>query len=210
MTILDGGGGVGTARVEAQEALEVFESAPASVSREMGVRNAAIALYFASGRADRAFALFEEMRTRGDAQEGPNTITYNTLIAACAASGKYQRARDLYGAMVASDVPRSGRTYVSLMAAAARAAPTGQGADAALEVFFTAEDDHLPPNEFLYTALMDAQVGEPVKSGRTRHRPQRERERDACACIRRHHDFTQCARHVIDHIARLRLLTTWS
>jgi len=97
-----GGGGVGTARVEAQEALDVFESAPASVSCEKGVRNAAIALYFASGRADRAFALFEEMRTHGDGggEEGPNTITYNTLIAACAASGKYQRARDLYGAMV--------------------------------------------------------------------------------------------------------------
>ena len=47
---------------EALEALAAFETAPAAVSGTVAVRNAAIALYAAAGRTDRAFALYESMR----------------------------------------------------------------------------------------------------------------------------------------------------
>jgi pentatricopeptide repeat protein len=47
-----------------------------------------------------------------------------------------------------------------LTAAAARAAPAGEGAAAAAEVFAAAESDLTtgPANEFTYTALIDAQA----------------------------------------------------
>ena len=153
---------------EALEALAAFETAPAAVSGTVAVRNAAIALYAAAGRTDRAFALYESMRRsprgageaapagnerRGDAESGdaesgdaessrsgerafqnalpddaassPDTITYNTLISACASSDAPARAEALHRDMVAAGVPRSGRTYVGLMTAAARAAEPG-------------------------------------------------------------------------------------
>ena len=61
--------------------------------------------------------------------------------------------------MIAAGVPRSERTYVSLMASASRAAPEGKGAAAAAKVFAEAEADDTvgPANEFIYTALIDAQ-----------------------------------------------------
>lgn len=203
--------------MEAREALDVFESAPSSAAGTTAVRNAAIALYAAVGRTDRAFALYEDMRTAaaaGDASTSafnsahagassgrtiprngnhggpsldggrqlsatqpisssgesapviynthlaPDTITYNTLIAACVAANRPQRAQDLYRDMVAAGVPRSARTYVSLMAAAARAAPDGEGATAAARVFADAEADVTTgsANQFTFTALIDAQV----------------------------------------------------
>jgi pentatricopeptide repeat protein len=174
-----GGGGLSSLKqsMEAREALDVFESAPGSASGTTAVRNAAIALYAAVGSTDRAFALYEEMRTDAAAatsteaaatstaaaatstlavttstvvdatspvvadtstatsastitssaasssraaagqrsHQAPDTITYNTLIAACVASNQLHRARQLHRDMVAADVPRSARTYVSLM-----------------------------------------------------------------------------------------------
>ena len=99
---------------------------------------------------------------RNRTQRAPDTITYNTLIAACVASNQPHRARQLHRDMVAADVPRSTRTYVSLMAAAVRAAPEGEGAAAAAaaEVFAAAEADATtgPANAFTYTALIDAQA----------------------------------------------------
>ena len=155
------------APAEELTALEVFESAPPEASNTTAVRNAAIALYAARGRADRAFALYEEMRTEGAAaananfleSNAPDTITYNTLIAACVASNKSTRASHLLTDMIAAGVPRSERTYVSLMASASRAAPEGKGAAAAAKVFAEAEADDTvgPANEFIYTALIDAQ-----------------------------------------------------
>ena len=184
----DAGGGSASAApravasVEALEALEAFETAPASVSGTVAVRNAAIALYAAVGRADSAFALYESMRKspRGDCEAGasgtvdgecplpfpddaasaPDTITYNTLISACSSSDAPERAEELHRDMVAAGVPRSGRTYVGLMAAAARAAEPGARAAAAARVFALAEADETtePANAFTYTALIDAQV----------------------------------------------------
>jgi len=150
---------------EEEEALEVFESAPPEASATTAVRNAAIALYAARDRADRAFALYEEMRAEGANAESflesnaPDTITYNTLIAACVASNKSARASALLKDMIAAGVPRSERTYVSLMASASRTAPEGEGAAAAARVFAEAEADDTtgPANEFIYTALIDAQ-----------------------------------------------------
>ena len=48
---------------------------------------------------------------------------------------------------------------MSLMASASRAAPEGKGAAAAAKVFAEAEADDTvgPANEFIYTALIDAQ-----------------------------------------------------
>jgi len=190
------GASFAAASPEALEALEAFETAPASVSGTVAVRNAAIALYAAAGRADRAFALYESMRasprgagdaepgrraSRGDGGDGdddenrsgararalpedaassPDTITYNTLISACASSDAPARAEELHRDMVAAGVPRSGRTYVGLMTAAARAADPGEGAAAAARVFALAEADETtePANAFTYTALIDAQV----------------------------------------------------
>jgi pentatricopeptide repeat protein len=198
---------------EALEALAAFETAPAAVSGTVAVRNAAIALYAAAGRTDRAFALYESMRRsprgsgeaapggnerRGDAESSrdspdsvptrlknesssvpgerafrrdalpddarqsssPDTITYNTLISACASSDTPARAEALHRDMVAAGVPRSGRTYVGLMTAAARAAEPGARAAAAARVFALAEADATtePANAFIYTALIDAQV----------------------------------------------------
>ena len=190
-----GGGGVSAAAddegeylafsAEAWEALELFESAPPAASETTAVRNAAIALYAAVGRTDRAFSLYETMRAAaaGDdaadasprrgrapgssasssssaAARAPDTITYNTLIAACASSPRPARAAELHEDMLAAGVPRSGRTYVGLMAAAARAAPVGEGPDAALAWFAEHEADPTtgPPNAFAYTALIDAQA----------------------------------------------------
>ena len=168
---------------EAREALEVFEAAPASASGTTAVRNAAMALYASVGRTDRAFALYEEMRavdvrssappsgstsddpfpSFGD-HHAPDTITYNTLIAACVASGRFQRARELHRDMVGAGVARSARTYVSLIAAAARekivAGCPGESPAAAAEAFAAAEADVTVgrPNAFMYTALIDAQA----------------------------------------------------
>ena len=211
--------GVSAASPEALEALAAFETAPAAVSGTVAVRNAAIALYAAAGRTDRAFALYESMRSnprgspceaapggnerRGDAESGdspdsngrrrtkneeesssvpgeraafrrealpatnaasqsssPDTITYNTLISACASSDTPARAEALHRDMVNAGVPRSGRTYVGLMTAAARAAEPGARAAAAARVFALAEADATtePANAFTYTALIDAQV----------------------------------------------------
>ena len=52
---------------EAWEALELFERAPPSASETTAVRNAAIALYAAVGRTDRAFSLYETMKAVADA-----------------------------------------------------------------------------------------------------------------------------------------------
>ena len=94
-----------------------------------------------------------------DAASSPDTITYNTLISACASSDAPARAEALHRDMVAAGVPRSGRTYVGLMTAAARAAEPGERA-AAARVIALAEADATtePANAFTYTALIDAQV----------------------------------------------------
>ena len=155
---------------EAWEALELFERAPPSASETTAVRNAAIALYAAVGRTDRAFSLYETMKAVADADaddepgarlaRAPDTITYNTLIAACASSPRPARAAELHEDMLAAGVSRSARTYVSLMTSAARAAPAGEGPDAALAWFAEHEADPTvgPPNAFAYTALIDAQA----------------------------------------------------
>ena len=159
---------------EALEALAAFEKAPASASGSVAVQNAAIALYASAGRPDRAFALYESMREGSasrastdapstlatDTERVPDTITYNTLIAACASSDFPSRAMELHRDMLEAGVPRSGRTYVGLMTAAARAAGPREGAAAAAAVFAMALADETaePANAFTYTALIDAQV----------------------------------------------------
>ena len=106
---------------EAWEALELFERAPPSASETTAVRNAAIALYAAVGRTDRAFSLYETMKAVADAAadaddepgarlaRAPDTITYNTLIAACASSPRPARAAELHEDMLAAGVARSAR-----------------------------------------------------------------------------------------------------
>ena len=78
------------------------------------MRNAAIALYAAVGRTDRAFSLYETMKAVADAAadaddepgarlaRAPDTITYNTLIAACASSPRPARAAELHEDMLAA------------------------------------------------------------------------------------------------------------
>jgi pentatricopeptide repeat protein len=107
-------------------------------------------------RAFRREALPDDARQ----SSSPDTITYNTLISACASSDTPARAEALHRDMVAAGVPRSGRTYVGLMTAAARAAEPGARAAAAARVFALAEADATtePANAFIYTALIDAQV----------------------------------------------------
>ena len=95
----------------------------------------------------------------------PDTITYNTLLHSCggrSATDGAEWAFSLVRDMRSARVPRSTRTYVGLMNAAARGAPIGRGAAAAKAVFDAAEEDDTVEggagNAYTYTALIDAQV----------------------------------------------------
>ena len=99
----------------------------------------------------------------------PDTITYNTLCRRVRRVQQVRTASALLKDMIAAGVPRSERTYVSLMASASRTAPEGEGAAAAARVFAEAEADDTtgPANEFIYTALIDAQSKGAIQTPRS-------------------------------------------
>ena len=180
LTACRGGGGEGLAAAaddegeylalsaEAWEALELFERAPPSASETTAVRNAAIAL--CRGGTNGSSELYDDesgrrrrrrrrRRTGARLARAPDTITYNTLIAACASSPR-PRARRNFTRICSPPRRQAPTTRVSLMTSAARAAPAGEGPDAALAWFAEHETDPTvgSPNAFAYTALIDAQA----------------------------------------------------
>ena len=182
---------------EAAECLRAFEQADPDVSGSVAVKNAAIALYASVGYTEKAFATYESMRdvtkwtknSEGDAMRNidgeevtsepfeplgsttPDTITYNTLIAACASSDRPGRATELLKDMCLANVPRSLRTYVGLMTAASRFAEDGAaGSVAARAMFEACEQVRLglspnPASQFAHTRLTLCFY----KTGRHRH-----------------------------------------
>lgn len=152
---------------------DVIDNSPASVRHSTGVRNGMISTHLHFGDFKSAFELYgafkEDMRAyRRDASSGerarrelenrlPDTVTYNTLIYACASNGEDGKAMEMYSDMLVNGVPPSLRTYVGLIVALGRS-NKGSQADEAEKLFEAAIDDGIRPNEFLFTALMDAQV----------------------------------------------------
>ena len=84
----------------------------------------------------------------------PDTITYNTLIYACASNGEDGKAMEMYR-HVGERHSASASTYVGLIVALGRS-NKGSRVDEAEKLFDTAIDDGIRPNEFLFTSLMDA------------------------------------------------------
>ena len=160
-----------------EQMLCILENYPESIRRSTGVCNAAIQLYVHFGDFKSAFKLYGEMKAKmhafrrmKDTDHGtsprdvrvmenqiPDTVTYNTLIGACAANGEDVKALELYHDMIANGIPPSMRTYVMVIVALSRS-HGGSRADEAEKLFNTAIDDGVTPNEFLFTSLMDAQV----------------------------------------------------
>ena len=147
----------------ADKAFETYESMRATVDGVTSEESRAIGDGVTSTE-ESEFARGQDSKVSADdtsPQSTPDTITYNTLIAACASSDRPERALELHNDMVETDVPRSLRTYVGLMAAASRAADEGNGAAAAKHFFEIAQRDETVEskhNAFTYTALIDAQV----------------------------------------------------
>jgi pentatricopeptide repeat protein len=147
--------------------LEVLERMPANIRHSTGVSNALIATYLHFSDFKAAFRVYGEMKRkmhalrRGEAgnvsNEIPDTITYNTLITACATNGEDEKALQLYRDMKTNGVPPSLRTYVGLITSLSRARG-GSRVEEAEKFFNIAIDDGIVPNEFLFTTLMDAQV----------------------------------------------------
>ena len=160
-----------------EQMLRILENYPESIRRSTGVCNAAISVYLHFGDFKSAFKLYSEMKAKmhafrrmKDTDHGasprdvrvmenqiPDTITYNTLIGACATNGEDVKALELYHDMIANGIPPSLRTYVGLIVSLSRS-HDGSRADEAEKLFNTAIDDGVMPNEFLFTSLMDAQV----------------------------------------------------
>ncbi len=153
---------------------DVVNDSPPSVRHSTGVRNGMISTHLHFGDFKSAFELYgafkEDMRAyRRDASSGgererrelehrlPDTITYNTLIYACASNGEDGKAMEMYSDMLVNGIPPSLRTYVGLIVALGRS-DKGSRADEAEKLFDAAIDDGIRPNEFLFTSLMDAQV----------------------------------------------------
>tara|TARA_B100001540_G_scaffold56384_2_gene50971 strand:- start:423 stop:2996 length:2574 start_codon:yes stop_codon:yes gene_type:complete len=153
---------------------DVVNDSPPSVRHSTGVRNGMISTHLHFGDFKSAFELYgafkEDMRAyRRDASSGgererrelehrlPDTITYNTLIYACASNGEDGKAMEMYSDMLVNGIPPSLRTYVGLIVALGRS-NKGSRADEAEKLFDAAIDDGIRPNEFLFTSLMDAQV----------------------------------------------------
>tara|TARA_B100000003_G_scaffold164436_1_gene150609 strand:- start:1081 stop:3654 length:2574 start_codon:yes stop_codon:yes gene_type:complete len=153
---------------------DVVNDSPPSVRHSTGVRNGMISTHLHFGDFKSAFELYgafkEDMRAyRRDASSGgererrelehrlPDTITYNTLIYACASNGEDGKAMEMYSDMLVNGIPPSLRTYVGLIVALGRS-NKGSRADEAAKLFDAAIDDGIRPNEFLFTSLMDAQV----------------------------------------------------
>ena len=147
--------------------IEVLERMPANIRHSTGVSNALIATYLHFSDFKAAFRVYGEMKRkmhalrRGEAgnvsHEIPDTITYNTLITACATNGEDEKALQLYRDMKTNGVPPSLRTYVGLITSLSRARG-GSRVEEADKFFNIAIDDGIVPNEFLFTTLMDAQV----------------------------------------------------
>jgi pentatricopeptide repeat protein len=153
---------------------DVVNDSPPSVRHSTGVRNGMISTHLHFGDFKSAFELYgafkEDMRAyRRDASSGgererrelehrlPDTITYNTLIYACASNGEDGKAMEMYSDMLVNGIPPSLRTYVGLIVALGRS-NKGSRAEEAEKLFDAAIDDGIRPNEFLFTSLMDAQV----------------------------------------------------
>ena len=153
---------------------DVVNDSPPSVRHSTGVRNGMISTHLHFGDFKSAFELYgafkEDMRAyRRDASSGgererrelehrlPDTITYNTLIYACASNGEDGKAMEMYSDMLVNGIPPSLRTYVGLIVALGRS-NKGSRVDEAEKLFDAAIDDGIRPNEFLFTSLMDAQV----------------------------------------------------
>ena len=96
---------------EEEEALEVFESAPPEASATTAVRNAAISLDAARGRADRAFALYEEMRAEGANAES-SSPTPRTRSPTTRSSPRASRPTSPHGRRPCSRTDRRGRAEV--------------------------------------------------------------------------------------------------
>jgi len=160
-----------------EEMLRIIENYPESIRRSTGVCNAAISVFLHFGDFKSAFQMYVEMKAklhslrkmkdtdhaaysrdvRAIENQTPDTITYNTLIGACASNGEDVKAMGLYHDMMANGIPPSLRTYVGLIVSLSRS-HGGSRADEAEKLFNTAIDDGVAPNEFLFTSLMDAQI----------------------------------------------------
>ena len=170
-----------TSALEAsKEGIEYFvrvqreiEQSPAMVRDCTGVRNGLIATHLHFGDFKSAFKVYDDFKNdifkyrkaheenwnararRGLERQLPDTITYNSLIYACADDDV--KAMGLYHDMVSNGINPTVRTYVALIVALSRS-KRGSKVTEAEKLFKAAIDDGVTPNEFLFTALMDAQV----------------------------------------------------
>ena len=170
-----------TSALEAsKEGIEYFarvqreiEQSPAMVRDCTGVRNGLIATHLHFGDFKSAFKVYDDFKNdifkyrkaheenwnararRGLERQLPDTITYNSLIYACADDDV--KAMGLYHDMVSNGINPTVRTYVALIVALSRS-KRGSKVTEAEKIFKAAIDDGVTPNEFLFTALMDAQV----------------------------------------------------
>ncbi|CEG00208.1 Tetratricopeptide-like helical [Ostreococcus tauri] len=149
----------------------IISQSPTGVRESTGVRNALISTHLHFGDFKSAFALYAKFKSdvqscrretnararRALESQLPDTITFNTLIHACASNGEDGKAMELYRDMLANGVPPSLRTYVSLIVSLSRS-KRGSQVEEAERLFDVAIEDGVEPNEFLFTSLMDAQV----------------------------------------------------
>merc|ERR1719390_165255 len=100
-------------------------------------------------QVERLFAVYAEMRERGIVV---NTVTYNTLLDACARSGCMDRAPALMAEMRAAGVAPDRITYSALV----KGHCFSGDVDAAFAVLAEMQDtDSLVPDEMLYNSLLD-------------------------------------------------------
>ncbi|ACO69488.1 predicted protein, partial [Micromonas commoda] len=85
----------------------------------------------------------------------PDTITYNTLIAACVASNKSARASALLKDMIAAGVPRSKRTYF-IYTALIDAQSKGGDPNAAFETYGKMKAAGVSPTVVTFGCLLNA------------------------------------------------------
>lgn len=140
----------------ARRALRALSKAPAA-SRTTGVLNAAIRLHWDTlGETERAVALLQAM-AKGEAgpQAAPDVISYNSVIAACAAARQAARAVVLFREMRAAGLKPTARTFTALISAVGQG---GGGLARAEAMFAEMRRCGVQPNEFVYGALLNAAV----------------------------------------------------